>query len=82
MSIEDKVKRIIADHFGVNADSLREDTSFLGDLMAESIDTVELVATFEEEFGLEIPDEEAERNQTVGQVIEYIKVKLAEKDRP
>jgi len=82
MSIEEKVKRIIADHFGVNADSLREDTSFLGDLMAESIDTVELVATFEEEFGLEIPDEEAERNQTVGQVIEYIKVKLAEKDRP
>lgn len=77
MSIEERVKRIIAEHFNVSPDSLREDTSFVDDLMAESIDTVELVATFEEEFGLEIPDEEAEKNQTVGQVIEYIKGKLA-----
>jgi acyl carrier protein len=82
MSIEERVKRIIAEHFGVSADSLREETSFVGDLMAESIDTVELVATFEEEFGLEIPDEEAERNQTVGQVIDYIKAKLAKRDNP
>jgi acyl carrier protein len=82
MSIEERVKRIIAEHFGVSADSLREETSFVGDLMAESIDTVELVATFEEEFGLEIPDEEAERNQTVGQVIDYIKAKLAKRDKP
>jgi acyl carrier protein len=82
MSIEERVKRIIAEHFGVSADSLREETSFVGDLMAESIDTVELVATFEEEFGLEIPDEEAERNQTVGQVIDYIKAKLAKRDIP
>ncbi|MEM2931160.1 MAG: acyl carrier protein [Thermoproteota archaeon] len=79
MSIEEKVKRIIAEHFRVSVESLREDTSLVDDLMAESIDTVELIATFEENFNIEIPEGEAERNQTVGQVVEYIKSKLAEK---
>ncbi len=81
MSVEEKVKRIIAEHFHVSMESLREDTLLVDDLMAESIDTVELVATFEENFNIRIPEEEAEKNQTVGQVIEYIKVKLAEAGR-
>lgn len=78
MSVEERVKKILADHFRVSMESLREDTSLVDDLMAESIDTVELVATFEENFNIEIPEEEAERNQTVGQVVEYIKAKLAQ----
>ncbi|MGB9717794.1 MAG: acyl carrier protein [Thermoproteota archaeon] len=78
MSVEEKVKKIIAEHFRVSAESLKDDTSLVDDLMAESIDTVELIATFEEAFNLEIPEEEAERNQTVGQVVEYIKAKLAQ----
>ena len=60
---------------------LKENTSLVEDLMAESIDTVELVATFEEEFNLEIPDEEAEKNKTVGQVVEYINKKVVGKGR-
>lgn len=79
MSVEQKVKEIISEHFGVKLHDLKENTSLVEDLMAESIDTVELVATFEEEFNLEIPDEEAEKNKTVGQVVEYIKKKVAEK---
>lgn len=78
MSVEEKVKKIIAEHFHVNVESLKEDTSLVDDLMAESIDTVELIATFEENFNIEIPEEEAEKNQTVGQVVRYIKAKLAE----
>ncbi|MGQ9596513.1 MAG: acyl carrier protein [Thermoproteota archaeon] len=78
MSVEERVKKILADHFRVSMESLREDTSLVDDLMAESIDTVELVATFEENFNIEIPEEEAEKNQTVGQVVKYIKAKLAE----
>lgn len=78
MSVEEKVKKIIAEHFRVSVESLKDDTSLVDDLMAESIDTVELIATFEEAFNLEIPEEEAEKNQTVGQVVEYIKAKLAQ----
>jgi|YelNatPaOPRAMG01_1025707.scaffolds.fasta_scaffold338147_2 acyl carrier protein len=81
MSVEEEVKRIIAEHFRVSVESLKDDTSLVDDLMAESIDTVELIATFEEAFNLEIPEEEAERNQTVGQVVEYIKAKLAQAGR-
>jgi len=81
MSVEEKVKRIIAEHFRVSVESLKDDTSLVDDLMAESIDTVELIATFEEAFNMEIPEEEAERNQTVGQVVEYIKAKLAQAGR-
>ena len=78
MSVEEKVKKIIAEHFRVSVESLKDDTSLVDDLMAESIDTVELIAAFEEAFNLEIPEEEAEKNQTVGQVVEYIKRKLAQ----
>lgn len=81
MSVEEKVKKIIAEHFRVSVESLKDDTSLVDDLMAESIDTVELIATFEEAFNLEIPEEEAEKNQTVGQVVEYIKAKLAQTGR-
>jgi acyl carrier protein len=81
MSVEEEVKRIIAEHFRVSVESLKDDTSLVDDLMAESIDTVELIATFEEAFNLEIPEEEAERNETVGQVVEYIKAKLAQAGR-
>lgn len=78
MSVEEKVKKIIAEHFRVSVESLKDDTSLVDDLMAESIDTVELIATFEEAFNLEIPEDEAEKNRTVGQVVEYIKAKLAQ----
>jgi len=81
MSVEEKVRKIIAEHFRVSVESLRDDTSLVDDLMAESIDTVELIATFEEVFNLEIPEDEAEKNQTVGQVVEYIKAKLAQSGR-
>ncbi len=81
MSVEEKVKKIIAEHFRVSVESLKDDTSLVDDLMAESIDSVELIATFEEAFNLEIPEEEAEKNQTVGQVVEYIKAKLAQAGR-
>jgi len=81
MSVEEKVRKIIAEHFRVSVESLRDDTSLVDDLMAESIDTVELIATFEEAFNLKIPEDEAEKNQTVGQVVEYIKAKLAQSGR-
>jgi len=78
-SVEARVKNIIAEQFGVKAESLKPETSFMKDLMAESIDTVELIAAIEEEFNVEIPDEDAEKNQTVGQVIDYMRKRLTEK---
>ena len=74
--VEEKVKKIIAQQFGVDPSELREDMTFAEDLMAESIDIVELIAALEEEFGIEIPEEEAQKNRTVGQTIEYMKRKL------
>jgi acyl carrier protein len=81
MSVEERVKKIIAEQFRIKPEDLKPETSFTKDLMAESIDTVELLAALEEEFGFEIPDEDAERNQTVGQAIEYMKRKVAEKEK-
>jgi len=78
-SVEARVRNIIAEQFGVKAESLKPETSFMKDLMAESIDTVELIAALEEEFNVEIPDEDAEKNQTVGQVIEYMRKKVTDK---
>ena len=74
--VEEKVKKIIAQQFGVDPSQLREDMTFAEDLMAESIDIVELIAALEEEFGIEIPEEEAQKNRTVGKTIEYMKKKL------
>ena len=71
-SIEQKVKDIIVEQLGVNADQVTHDAKFIEDLGADSLDTVELVMALEEEFGQEIPDEEAEKLQSVGDVIKYI----------
>ena len=71
-SIEQKVKEIIVEQLGVNADQVTPDVKFIEDLGADSLDTVELVMALEEEFGQEIPDEEAEKLQSVGDVIKYI----------
>ena len=71
----DRVKKIVVEHLGVEADKVTEDASFIDDLGADSLDTVELVMAFEEEFGAEIPDEDAEKLTTVGAVINYLKDK-------
>ncbi|MCX7716602.1 MAG: acyl carrier protein [Endomicrobia bacterium] len=71
-----KVKAIIAESLGVDVNEVTEQASFVNDLGADSLDTVELVMALEEQFGIEIPDEDAEKIQTVGQAIEYIKNKL------
>jgi acyl carrier protein len=75
MALEDKVKEIIVEQLGVNAEQVTPEASFIEDLGADSLDTVELVMAFEEEFGAEIPDEDAEKLTTVGAVIEYLKGK-------
>lgn len=75
MALEDKVKEIIVEQLGVNEDQVKPEASFIEDLGADSLDTVELVMAFEEEFGAEIPDEDAEKLTTVGGVIEYLKGK-------
>lgn len=71
--MEDKVKKIIAKQLGVNDDQVKPEASFINDLGADSLDTVELVMALEEEFDIEIPDEEAEKIKTVGDAINYIK---------
>jgi acyl carrier protein len=75
MALEDKVKEIIVEQLGVNADQVKPEASFVEDLGADSLDTVELVMAFEEEFGAEIPDEDAEKLTTVGAVTKYLKDK-------
>ena len=72
-AIENKVIEIISEQMGVDKSEITRDTSFINDLNADSLDTVELVMEFEDEFELSIPDEEAEKIQTVGQAIDYIK---------
>jgi len=71
--IESKVKEIIVENLGVDAATVNPQASFVNDLGADSLDTVELVMALEEEFDIEIPDEEAEKIQSVGQAIDYIK---------
>jgi acyl carrier protein len=68
----DKVREIIADELGVELEKVTNDASFVEDLGADSLDTVELVMRFEEEFEVEIPDEDAEKMQTVGNAIDYL----------
>lgn len=68
----DKVREIIADELGVEMEKVTDDASFVEDLGADSLDTVELVMRFEEEFEVEIPDEDAEKMQTVGDAIRYL----------
>ena len=71
-SIEDRVKDIIVDQLGVNADQVTLEAKFIEDLGADSLDTVELVMAFEEEFAIEVPDAEAEKLLSVGDVVTYI----------
>ncbi len=74
-TIEEKVKDIIVEQLGVNPEQVTPQAKFIEDLGAESLDTVELVMAFEEEFNVEVPDEEAEKLQTVGDVVKYIEDK-------
>jgi acyl carrier protein len=76
--IEGKVKEIIINELGVEADKVTSSASFVEDLGADSLDTVELVMAFEEEFGIEIPDEDAEQLQTVGDAVKYLQEKGVE----
>ena len=71
-SVEDKVKAIIAEQLGIKVDEIKQDASFVDDLGADSLDTVELVMALEEEFETEIPDEEAEKITTVQNAIDYV----------
>lgn len=75
MSIEQRVKEIIADQLGVEMEKITPEAKFVDDLGADSLDVVELIMAFEEEFGIEIPDEDAEKIATVKDVLDYIKSK-------
>ncbi len=77
MAVVDKVKSIIAEQLGVKVEEVTDSASFIDDLGADSLDTVELVMALEEEFGIEIPDEDAEKMKTVGDAIKYIEEKAA-----
>ena len=72
MATFDKVKEVIIDKLGVEEDKITVEASFVDDLGADSLDTVELIMELEEEFGIEIPDEDAERLNTVGSIVKYI----------
>jgi acyl carrier protein len=76
-TIEQKVKKIVAEQMGVQEADLKRESQFVNDLNADSLDVVELVMEFEEEFEMSIPDEEAEKIQTVGQAIDYISAHLS-----
>ncbi|MCB0281119.1 MAG: acyl carrier protein [Calditrichae bacterium] len=76
MSVADQVKEIIIDQLGVDEGQVKNDASFIDDLGADSLDTVELVMAFEEKFDIEIPDEDAEKMRTVGDAISYLEEKL------
>lgn len=71
-SLADRISKIIVEQLGVNEDQVKPEAKFIEDLGADSLDTVELVMALEEEFGTEIPDEDAEKLQSVGDVIKFI----------
>ncbi|MDR3281680.1 MAG: acyl carrier protein [Endomicrobium sp.] len=75
--LEVRVKEIIVEQLGVDPAEVVTEASFVNDLGADSLDTVELVMAFEEEFDIEIPDEAAEKIQTVGNAVDYIKINVA-----
>lgn len=72
MSTFEKVRGIVADQLGVDAEEVKEDSTFVDDLGADSLDIVELIMRFEDEFGVEIPDEQAEKIKTVSDIVKYI----------
>ena len=78
-AVADRIKSIIAEQSGVKPEEVTPEASFIDDLGADSLDTVELIMALEEEFGVEIPDEDAEKMTSVGDAIRYIDSKLAKK---
>jgi acyl carrier protein len=81
-SVEERVIDIVAEQLGVSKDQITRDTSFVNDLGADSLDTVELVMELEEEFDINIPDDAAEKIQTVGQAIDHIKAAVENSETP
>jgi len=79
MGVQDKVKSIISEQLGVKPEEVTPEASFIDDLGADSLDTVELVMALEEEFNIEIPDEDAEKIMTVGDAVKYIEEKTGNK---
>lgn len=79
MGVQEKITEIIVEQLGVKSEEVVLEASFVDDLGADSLDTVELVMAFEEEFGAEIPDEDAEKIQTVGDAVRYIEEKTSSK---
>lgn len=77
-NIDERVKEIIIDQLGVTEEEVKDTASFIDDLGADSLDTAELVMAFEQEFGISIPDEEAEKIKTVGQAVEHVKKAVKE----
>jgi acyl carrier protein len=80
MAVEDKIREIIVEQLGVSAEEVVPEASFIDDLGADSLDIVELVMAIEEEFGLEIPDEDAERMQNISDAISYVEERTAGRD--
>lgn len=81
MDIKDKVTKVIVEQLGVKETEVKSDVRFVEDLGADSLDTVELIMALEEEFGIEIPDEDAEKATTVKDVIDYINKKLIQEGK-
>ncbi|MFH1519115.1 MAG: acyl carrier protein [Candidatus Omnitrophota bacterium] len=79
MGVDEKVKNIISEQLGVKKEEIKPESSFIDDLGADSLDTVEVVMALEEEFGIEIPDEDAEKIANVGDAIKYIEGKTSKK---
>ena len=79
MGVQEKITEIIVEQLGVKPEEVVPEASFVDDLGADSLDTVEVVMAFEEEFGAEIPDEDAEKLQTVGDAIKYVEEKTSQK---
>lgn len=77
MVVEEKIKKIIAEQLGVKEEEVKPESAFIDDLGADSLDTVELIMSLEEEFSIEIPDDDAEKMVKVSDVIQYIKNKVA-----
>lgn len=80
MALMDKVKKIIVEQLGVDESEVTPDAHFIDDLGADSLDTVELILSFEEEFDISIPDEDAEKLETVGKAVEYLKAHIEDEE--
>lgn len=80
MGVEERVREIIAEQLGVKKEEIKPESSFIDDLGADSLDTVEVVMALEEEFSIEIPDEDAEKINTVGMATKYIEEKVDKKE--